>query len=177
MERRCRLTADTDGHTRPMQDHTEIDRDEEADRQLNELIQELRLVLPGTTVLFGFLLSLPFSAGAAALTTFDRVVFFIAFVGAGLAMVFLVAEVGYHRIRGRPYDKHVMIRTATRQAIAALVSLGISLIACVVLVADFVYGPSVALAVAIPLGIGSLWMWFGLPLWRRVHGDPPSPVR
>jgi hypothetical protein len=42
-------------------------------------------------------------------------------------------------------------------------------------VADFVYGRFVALAVAIPLGIGSLWMWFGLPLWRRVHGDPPAP--
>ena len=157
-----------------MEDHTEIDRDEEADRQLNELVQELRLVLPGTTVLFGFLLSLPFAAGSASLTTFDRVVFFIAFLGAGLAMVFLVAEAGYHRLRGRPYDKQVMIRTATHQAVAALVSLGISLIACVVLVADFVYGSSVALAVAIPLGLGSLWMWFGLPLWRRVHGDPPS---
>ena len=156
-----------------MDDPTETDRDEEADRQLNELIQELRLVLPGTTVLFGFLLSLPFAAGSATLTTFDRVVFFIAFLAAGLAMVFLVAEAGYHRLRGRPYDKLTMIKTATHQAIVALVALGVSLIACVVLVADFVYGPIVALAVAIPLGVGSLWMWFGLPLWRRFHGDPP----
>lgn len=156
-----------------MDDQTESDREQEADRQLNELIQELRLVLPGTTVLFGFLLSAPFAAGSATLTTFDRVVYFIAFLGAGLAMVFLVAEAGYHRLRGKPYDKQVMIRTATRQAIAALVSLGISLIACVVLVADLVYGPAVAFAVAIPLGIGALWLWFGLPLWRRVHGDPP----
>lgn len=156
-----------------MENQTESDRDEEDDRQLNELVQELRLVLPGTTVLFGFLLSVPFAAGSATLTTFDRVAFFIAFLAAGLAMVFLLAEAGYHRLRGKPYDKQAMIRTATHQAIAALVSLGISLIACVVLVADFVYGPSVALAVAIPLGIGALWLWFGLPLWRRVHGDPP----
>ena len=131
-------------------------------------------MLPGTTVLFGFLLSLPFSAGSTTLTTFDRVAFFVAFIAAGLAMVFLVAEAGYHRLRGKPYDKQMMIRTATHQAVAALVSLGISLIACVVLVADYVYGSSVAMAVAIPLGLGSLWMWFGLPLWRRVHGDPPA---
>jgi hypothetical protein len=156
-----------------MHDQTDIDRDEEADRQLNELVQELRLVLPGTTVLFGFLLSLPFSAGSTTLTTFDRVVYFVAFLAPRLAMVFLLAEARYHRLRGQPYDKQVMISTATRQAVAALVSLGISLIACVVLVADFVYGPFVALTVAVPLGVGALWMWFGLPLWRRLHGDPP----
>ena len=169
-----RLIAGTNGYTGRVSEQTESDHEEEADRQLNELVQELRLVLPGTTVLFGFLLSVPFATGSATLNTFDRVTFFIAFLGAGLAMVFLLAEAGYHRLRGKPYDKQVMIRTATHQAIAALVTLGISLIACVVLVADLVYGPSVAFAVATPLGIGALWLWFGLPLWRRIHGDPPE---
>lgn len=153
----------------------EQERDEEADRQLNELVQELRLVLPGTTVLFGFLLSLPFAAGTSTLTRFDRVVHFIAFMAAAVALVLLLAEAGYHRIRGKPYDKQVMIRTATHQAIAALASLGISLMACVVLVADLVYGAIVAFAVAMPLGAAALWLWFGLPLWRRLHGDPPTP--
>jgi predicted membrane channel-forming protein YqfA (hemolysin III family) len=159
-----------------MEDPPEIDHHGETDRHhLDELIQELRLVLPGTTVLFGFLLSLPFSSVSATLTTFERVVYFIAFLGAGLAMVCLIAEAGYHRLRGRPYDKQAMIRTTSHQAIAALVALGISLISCVILIANFIYGPTVALAVATPLGIGSLWMWFGLPLWRRLHGDPPAP--
>jgi Family of unknown function (DUF6328) len=108
------------------------------------------------------------------LTTFDRVVFFIAFLAAGVAVVLLVAEAGYHRLRGKPYDKQVMIRTATHQAIGALVALGMSLIACVVLVTDLVYGPWVALFVAAPLGLGASWLWFGLPLWRRWHGDPPA---
>lgn len=146
--------------------------DEEADRQLSELVQELRLVLPGTTVLFAFLLSVPFSARFDTLTTFDRVVYFVAFMAAGLALVFLLAEAGYHRVRGKPYDKLVMVRTTSHQAIAGLIGLGVSLISCVVLVADFVYGPVVAICVAIPLGVGSLGMWFGLPLWRRFKGDP-----
>ena len=151
----------------------EISDDEEADRQLAELVQELRLVLPGTTVLFGFLLSVPFAARFDSLTTFDRVVYFVAFLAAGLALVSLLAEAGYHRVRGRPYDKFVMIRTASHQAIAALAALGVSLLSCVTLVADFVYGPLVALTVVVPLGVGSVWMWFGLPLMRRLRGDPP----
>lgn len=158
-----------------MTEQTDQERDEEADRQLNELVQELRLVLPGTTVLFGFLLSVPFTA-TTTLTTFDRVVHFLAFLCAGIALVLLLAEAGYHRIRGKPYDKQVMIRTATHQAVAALASLGLSLIACVVLVADLVYGAIVAFAVAIPLGLVAIWLWFGLPLWRRLHGDPPAPT-
>jgi archaellum biogenesis protein FlaJ (TadC family) len=160
------------GNNVRMNDRTDLDADAEADRQLNELVQELRLVLPGTTVLFGFLLSLPFSAGADTLTAPDRVAYFVAFLGAGMAVVLLVAQAGYHRLRGKPYDKQVMIRTATHEAIAALVSLAISLLACVVLVTDLVYGPVAAFGVAIPLGVGALWLWFGLPLWRRFHGDP-----
>ncbi len=148
--------------------------DDESDRQLNELLQELRLALPGTTVLFAFLLSVPFSARFDSVTTADRIVFFIAFLAAGLALVCLLAEAGYHRVRGKPYDKQVMIRTISHQATAGLAVLGVSLICCVILVADFVYGSTAALFVALPLCIGSVWMWFGLPLWRRWRGDPPE---
>jgi len=149
-------------------DPTEI----EADHQLEELVQELRLVLPGATVLFGFLLSVPFSSRFDLLTTLDRVVYMVAFLSASLALVLLLAEAGYHRIRGKPYDKYLMVRTSSRQAVAGLASLGVSLLACVVLVADFVYGAVLAMAVAVLLGGGALWLWFGLPLMRRLRGDP-----
>ena len=131
-------------------------------------------------MLFGFLLSVPFAAGSAELTTFDRVVYFVAFLGAGLAMVFLLAEAGYHRVRGKPYDKQVMIKTATRQAVAALVSLGVSLVAGVVLVADYVYGLSVALAVAVHsesarCGCGSVFRCGGVDtvIHRSSESAPP----
>ena len=144
----------------------------EVDRQLDELVQELRLVLPGTTVLFAFLLSVPFSNRFSDLSTLDRIVFFVAFLSSALALIFLLAEAGYHRLRGKPYDKHVMVRTASRQAVVGMSLLGLSLVACVVLVADFVYGSVIAAAVAIPLGVGAIAVWFGIPLWRRRHGDP-----
>jgi len=152
----------------PRDDTTE----NEADHQLDELVQELRLVLPGATVLFGFLLSVPFSARFDLLNTLDRVVFIVAFLSASLALVFLLAVAGYHRLRGTPYDKHLMVRTSSRQAVAGLASLGMSLLACVFLVADFVYGTVLAMVVAVPLGGGAMWLWFGLPLMRRFRGDP-----
>jgi amino acid transporter len=148
------------------------DNDEEDDRQLNELVQELRLVLPGTTVLFAFLLSVPFSSRFEQLTRLDRLVYFVAFIASALALTFLLAEAGYHRVRGRPYDKQVMIRTTSKQAVVGLAMLGLALVCCVVLICDFVYGPVVAWTVSVPLGLGALGMWFGLPLARRWRGDP-----
>jgi len=152
----------------PRDDPTE----NEADHQLEELVQELRLVLPGATVLFGFLLSVPFSSRFDSLTALDRVIYMVAFLSASLALVLLLAEAGYHRIQAKPYDKHLMVRTSSRQAVAGLASLGVSLLACVVLVADFVYGAVLAMAVAVPLGGGAMWLWFGLPLMRRLRDDP-----
>lgn len=146
--------------------------EDEADRKLNELVQELRLVLPGSTVLFAFLLSVPFSTRFDRLSVFDRMIFFAAFLASALALIFLLAEVGYHRVRGKPYDKQVMIKTTSRQAVAGLALIGVSLLACVVLVADFVYGSVIAVTVTIPVGLGMIGMWFGLPLIRRWRGDP-----
>ena len=150
--------------------------DEEQDRRLHELIQELRLLLPATTVLFGFLLSVPFSSRFDSLSSTDRVVHFGAFVSSALALVFLLAEAGYHQLRGKPYDKDVMIRTTSRQAVMGLALLGSSLLACVAFVADLVYGGHVALAVSVPVALGATGMWFVLPLRRRFRGDP-APTR
>lgn len=145
--------------------------DDEVDRQLNELLQELRMVLPGTTVLFGFLLSVSVSTRFEQFSRADRIVYFVAFSAAGLALVFLLAEAGYHRIRGKPYDKRLMVRTASRQAVAALVFVGVALVACAALVADLVYGVLVAQVITVVLTLMILVMWFALPLMRRFRGD------
>ena len=158
--------------TRP-DDQRDDQRADEVDRHLDELVQELRLVLPGTTVLFAFLLSVPFSARFEQISPLDRRVYFVAFIATALALVFLLAEAGYHRLRGKPYDKEAMIRTTSKQAVVGLGLLGVALVACVVLVADFVYGSAVAAWVTVPLAIGAIGMWFGIPLSRRWRGDPP----
>lgn len=103
------------------------DHRSDEDRELQELLGELRVVLPGVTVLFAFLLSLPFAARFGSLTATQRTAFFVAFLSTAVALVFLVGDVAYHRLRGHPYDKQQMIRTVTRQTIAAVVLLGLAL--------------------------------------------------
>jgi hypothetical protein len=155
---------------RPEQAEREAaERDEEADRRLGELLQELRVALPGATVLFGFLLAVSVSARFDDFSRSNRTTYLVAFGASALALVFLLAEAGYHRIRGHPYNKEVMIRTASRQAIAALVMLGVALVASSALVVELMHGETAALVVAVGLGVLIVTLWFGLPLVRRLR--------
>lgn len=140
-------------------------------RELEELLSEIRVVLPGTTVLFAFLLTLPFTETFKAVSVQDRVAFFVAFMTTALAMVFLMALSGYHQLRGKPYDKSVMLRTTRRQVIAALVLLSVSLTAVVFLVTDMVFSGGYAIAVSGAVFAFAATIWFGVPLVRRVRGD------
>jgi len=143
------------------------DRGRDEDRELDELLSELRVVLPGVTVLFAFLLSLPFTARFASLTQAQRTAFFVAFLSTASAIVFLVGEVAYHRLRGRPYDKRQMIATATRQTVTALALLGLALVAVVFLVSDVLYGAATAVPLAAGLALLATSTWFALPFARR----------
>ncbi len=141
------------------------DRDE--DRELSELLSELRVVLPGVTVLFAFLLTVPFTARFGSLTGPQRGAYFVAFLTTATSIVFLVGEVAYHRLRGKPYDKVKMITTVTRQTVAAVALLGVALVAVVFLVSDVLYAGSVAIPLAAAIALLSLVAWFGIPLARR----------
>lgn len=93
---------------------------------------------------FAFLLTVPFAAGFGGLDPVDRAAYFVAFLGTALAIVLLIGQSAYHRMRGHPYDKGLMLRTASRQAVAALALLAVALAAVVFLVADVVYDRRVA---------------------------------
>lgn len=144
----------------------------ELDRQLDELTSELRVVLPGATVLFAFLLTLPFAAGFHGLSETQRIAYLVAFLGSAFAIVFLVGEGAYHRLRGYPYDKRALIRTATHQAVAAIALLLVAMCAVVYLVTSVVYDPALAAITTTLVALGGLLTWFALPLWRRLRGDP-----
>jgi cation transport ATPase len=152
-------------------------RDEEADRRLNELLQEIRVVLPGTTVLFGFLLAVTGFPNFPDFTRANRAMYFVAFTCAAVALVFLLAEASYHRLRGRPYDKYVMLRTVSRQAITAMTFLAISLTAAFALVVDLTYGERASAIATSALVLLVLTVWFGLPLSRRATKDGDGTIR
>jgi hypothetical protein len=143
---------------------------DDADRQLRELTGELRVSTPGVTVLVAFLLTVPFARGFTFGSAFDRATCLVAFLTVTAALVLLMGESAYHRLRGHPYDKALLVRTATRQAIAALVLLAVSLTAVVLLVTNALYGRSLSLVVAASLLLLAAVTWFGLPLHRRRTG-------
>jgi len=89
------------------------ERDERLNRELIELLNELRVALPGVQVLFAFLLVLPFQRRFGELGPGDRAVYFTAFLCTALASALLIAPSAYHRLRFREHDKDHMLRPRT----------------------------------------------------------------
>jgi hypothetical protein len=147
---------------------------ERLDRELNELLQELRVLLPGTTVLLGFLLALAFSRPFDEVDAATRGVFAVAFVTTASAAVMLTAPGVRHRTRFREGDKAALITSANRITIGAAALLMISLAAVTTIVARHLYGWLIGVgAGAALLGFGS-WLWFGWALTRQSWFPPRS---
>ncbi len=144
---------------------------ERADRELIELLNELRVVLPGVTVLFAFLLAVPFAKGWPKVTVFERDVFLVAFLATGVSVAFLTAPSSYHRLRFRAGDKEHMVRVGNRLAIAGITAFAVALAAVVLLVFDYVVSRGAAIAVSIAFTLLVVVLWYGLPLHGRLRKD------
>ena len=144
---------------------------ERRDRELIELLNELRVVLTGVQVLFAFLLTLPFSDRFHDLESTQELMFTVAFMATATASVLLMAPTAYHRIRFRQRDKERLLRWANRFAIAGVVFLAIAIGTIVLLVIDVLYELRTAALVAGAVTALIAWAWFALPLSRRIEDD------
>lgn len=144
------------------------------DRELSELMQELRLMLPGAQVLFAFLLLLPFSGGFAKITPTERFVYLFAFLLATSSTVLLMAPAPYHRLRWRQYDKARMLPIANRQALGGNACLALSMTAVVFLITEVLFGTIPALGVTSGVAGLIVWLWYQLPLGGRPKGNRSS---
>ena len=142
---------------------------EDLNRELIELLNELRVALPGVQVLFAFLLAVPFANGWTRVTEFQRDVFFIAFLCTAAATALLIAPSAYHRIRWREHDKEHMLETANRLTIAGLAMLALAISASVFLITDILFDLWEAVLVNTLVAGGFAWLWYGLPLWRAAR--------
>ena len=142
---------------------------ERLNRELIELLNELRVVLPGTTVLLGFLLAVPFAKGWTHVTDFQRDVFVVAFLSTAVSVAFFVAPTSYHRLRFQHGDKAKVIRFGNRLAIAGTAASAVSLDAVVLLVTDFVLSREVAIVAVVSLFAVVLLLWYVLPFWAAVR--------
>ncbi len=144
---------------------------ERADRELIELLNELRIVLPGVTVLFGFLLAVPFAKGWAKVTTFQRDVFLVAFLATGVSVVLLTTPTSYHRLRFREGNKEHLVRIGNRLTIAGIAAFAVALEAVVLLAIDYVVSLGVAIAASVCFTTFVVALWYGLPLYARLRGS------
>lgn len=137
---------------------------ERANRELIELLNELRVVLPGVTVLLAFLLAVPFANGWKGVTDFQRDVFVVAFLATAVSTALLTAPSSYHRLRFRQDNKEHMVRMGNRLSIAGIAASSVSLEAVVLLVMDYVLSLEAAIAAASALFVVVALLWYGLPL-------------
>jgi amino acid transporter len=140
---------------------------ERADRELIELLNELRVVLPGVTVLFAFLLAVPFAKGWPKVTPFERDVFLVAFLATGVSVAFLTAPSSYHRLRFRAGNKEHLVRVGGRLAIAGITAFAVALEAVVLLVFSYVVSTGAAIGVTVGFAVLVAVLWYGLPLAGR----------
>jgi Family of unknown function (DUF6328) len=137
------------------------------DRELIELLNELRVVLPGVQVLFAFLLTVPFSNGFSRMTNPQRNVFFIAFLTATVATVLLIAPSTYHRIMFRQGEKKQMLFTSNRLVIVGTMFLAVSMASSVYVITDALFQVPTAAAVSFAAAAAFALLWYLFPLYRR----------
>jgi hypothetical protein len=144
---------------------------ERVDRNLGELLQELRVASIGVQVLFGFLLSLPFSNRFTGLSGAERSLYLVALFFAALSTALLIAPVTYHRVVFRRQQKERLLRTANLCALAGLTTVAITVTVAVVLVVSVVLHGAVVTVVGVVTAATFLGLWFALPLWARRVAD------
>lgn len=141
------------------------------DRELNELLQELRVVLPGIQVMFAFLLVVPFSQGFTQVTTTQKAVYFVSFLFTATATAFLIAPSTYHRLRWRERDKEHMLKISNWFAIVGTGFLALAMSGVVYFITDFLYDGMATWTAAWAGGMFAL-LWFGIPVFRGTRGGP-----
>jgi hypothetical protein len=139
------------------------------DRELMELLNELRVALPGVQVLFAFLLAVPFAQGWKRVTAFQKDVFFVAFLATALSSVLLIAPTAYHRLGWRVENKGRIVEASNKLAIAGLFFLAVSIVAVVLLVTDYIFDKTTAIATTTGIGAVFVLFWAVLPLIGRAR--------
>lgn len=143
--------------------------DERLDRNLNELLQELRVALPGVQVLFAFLLAVPFQQNFTEITSFQKDVYFGTLLCTAISATLLISPSAYHRLTFRYQQKRQLVFYANRFSIAGLTFLALAMTGAIMLITDVLFGTvaTVVTTTATVIVIGLFW--YALPLQRRIR--------
>lgn len=153
---------------------TELER---YDRNLVELLQEVRVVQTGVQVLFAFLLTAPLAPRFPELTEFQKLTYFATLLAAGGAAILLIAPTAYHRILFRLGDKEHLVTVANRFTLAGLTCVAASMVGAVLLVTDLLFDDTVVVVATSALAaLGCVSLWCLAPLARRGRIRPAQPT-
>jgi len=139
------------------------------ERELNELLQELRSLITGASVLLGFLLAVSFTTEFAELDRADRYVYFVTLVSTAVAIVLFMAPAAHHRLRFREGDKDNILRKANREAIAGTVASSLAFTGVLFLVTEKIFGTTEAVIVSVVFFAFTAWRWWSLALLRTLR--------
>jgi len=149
----------------------EESEEQRLDRNLEELLGELRVALPGVQVLFAFLLVVPFNSGFAGLSTGQERLYLFTLLSAGFASALLIAPTAQHRITFRTQQKEYIVRMGNRLTLAGLAFLALSMTAAIGLVIDVVFNTTTAVLCAAMVGCLFAFLWFAMPAFRLFGGE------
>ncbi|MGH2981928.1 MAG: DUF6328 family protein [Solirubrobacterales bacterium] len=144
---------------------------ERLDRNLSELLQELRVALPGVQVLLAFLLTIPFAQRFAALTTAQERIYLGILLATTVSAVLLIAPSAYHRINFRQQQKGSIVFLSNVLAIVGLGFLALAMTGVVLLVTDFLFATPVTIVCTTLAALMFALFWYALPLRRRFSFD------
>ena len=151
------------------------DEQEKRDRQMIELLNELRVALPGVQLLFGFLLTVPFTQRWGDTSPFQRNVFYITLFSAACSTICFIAPSAVHRLRFHQSERAYVIESANKLMIGGLCFLAVALVSAVLLITDVLYsGPRVVVYVG-ALALLLVFLWFIRPLYRHARGLSSGP--
>ncbi len=145
---------------------------ERIDREIIELLNELRVTLPGVQVLFAFLLVVPFQQGFSALSDVQRAIYLFALLATTASTILLMTPASYHRLRFRARDKLRMLFISNRLVIVGMALMALAITASVYLIVELVLGQLAGLGVVALALVGFGVFWYAVPLSGKSRDDP-----
>jgi Family of unknown function (DUF6328) len=144
---------------------------EQRHRQLLELLNELRVAMPGVQVLFGFLLTVPFQQRFAETSQAQKTLYVVTLCAAAVATAFLIGPSALHRVAFRRGQKRFVIGFGTWEFLGGIAALAVAMCGAVLLVVSFLFEGPTPIVIVAALAVLYLTLWFGVGIWRRKKGN------
>ncbi len=149
--------------------------DARLDRNLSELLQELRVALPGVQVLFAFLLAVPFQQNFTKISSFEEKVYFGTLLCTAVSAALLISPTAYHRLTFHLQQKRRLVFLANRFAIVGLGFLALAMTGAIMLITDVLFGGIATVIVSAAAFAMFAGLWYVLPLRQRLSSEKSEP--